>query len=57
MIEEEGIVVGSIEQIVENRMSGKKKEKLKKNVEDGENVIIINEEKVVMKGKKYKEKK
>jgi large subunit ribosomal protein L13 len=57
IIDAEGLVVGRLATIVANRLRGKHKATFTPHVDDGDNVIIINAEKVVLTGKKYSDKK
>lgn len=57
IIDAEGLVVGRLASLVAMRLRGKHKATFTPHVDDGDNVIIINAEKVVLTGKKYTEKK
>lgn len=57
IIDAEGLVVGRLASLVAMRLRGKHKATFTPHVDDGDNVIIINAEKVVLTGKKYSEKK
>lgn len=57
LIDAEGIVLGRLASIVANRLRGKHKPTYTPHVDDGDNVIIINAEKVVLTGNKYADKK
>lgn len=57
LIDAEGIVLGRLASIVANRLRGKHKPTYTPHVDDGDNVIIINADKVVLTGKKYTDKK
>ena len=57
IIDAEGLVVGRLASLVALRLRGKHKATYTPHVDDGDNVIIINAEKVVLTGKKYTEKK
>ncbi|MBO6919611.1 MAG: 50S ribosomal protein L13 [Rhizobiaceae bacterium] len=57
IIDAEGLVVGRLASLVAMRLRGKHKATYTPHVDDGDNVIIINAEKVVLTGKKYTEKK
>src|SRR5690606_24163315 len=57
LIDAEGLVVGRLATIVANRLRGKHKATYTPHVDDGDNVIIINAEKVVLTGNKYSDKK
>ena len=52
----EGLVLGRLATIVANRLRGKHKATFTPHVDDGDNVVIINAEKVVLTGKKYTDK-
>ena len=57
LIDAEGLVVGRLATIVANRLRGKHKPTFTPHVDDGDNVIIINAEKVAFTGKKLADKK
>eukprot|EP00913_Durusdinium_trenchii_P021310 g20023.t1 len=57
VIDAEGLVVGRLATLVANRLRGKHKATYTPHVDDGDNVIVINAEKVVFTGKKYSDKK
>ncbi|MCT8998329.1 50S ribosomal protein L13 [Chelativorans intermedius] len=57
LIDAEGLVVGRLASIVANRLRGKHKPTFTPHVDDGDNVIIINADKVVFTGRKYNNKK
>ncbi len=57
IIDAEGIVLGRLASIVANRLRGKHKPTFTPHVDDGDNVIIINADKVKLTGKKYTDKK
>jgi large subunit ribosomal protein L13 len=56
LIDAEGLVVGRLATIVANRLRGKHKATFTPHVDDGDNVIIIKADKVVLTGKKYTDK-
>ncbi|WP_187970532.1 50S ribosomal protein L13 [Aquibium microcysteis] len=56
LIDAEGLVVGRLASIVANRLRGKHKPTFTPHVDDGDNVIIINADKVVLTGKKFTDK-
>jgi len=56
VIDGEGLIVGRLASIVANRLRGKHKPTFTPHVDDGDNVIIINADKVVLTGKKYTDK-
>ena len=57
VIDAEGLVVGRLASLVANRLRGKHKPTFTPHVDDGDNVIIVNAEKVVFTGKKREDKK
>ncbi len=56
MIDGTGLVVGRLATIVAMRLRGKHKASYTPHVDDGDNVIIINAEKVVLTGRKLQNK-
>jgi large subunit ribosomal protein L13 len=56
LIDAEGLVVGRLASIVANRLRGKHKPTFTPHVDDGDNVIIINADKVALTGKKFTDK-
>src|SRR5688572_657368 len=56
LIDAEGLVVGRLASIVANRLRGKHKPTFTPHVDDGDNVIIVNADKVAFTGKKYTDK-
>ncbi len=56
VIDAEGLVVGRLASIVANRLRGKHKPTFTPHVDDGDNVIIVNAEKVALTGRKYHDK-
>ena len=56
LIDAEGLVVGRLASLVANRLRGKHKATFTPHVDDGDNVVIINADKVVLTGKKYTDK-
>jgi large subunit ribosomal protein L13 len=56
LIDAEGLVVGRLASIIANRLRGKHKPTFTPHVDDGDNVIVINADKVVFTGKKYTDK-
>ena len=56
LIDAEGLVVGRLASLVANRLRGKHKPTFTPHVDDGDNVIIINADKVAFTGKKYTDK-
>ena len=57
MIDAEGLVVGRLATIVASRLRGKHKPTFTPHVDDGDNVVVINADKVVFTGNKRAEKK
>lgn len=57
LIDAEGLVVGRLASIVANRLRGKHKPTYTPHVDDGDNVIIVNADKVVFTGGKVRNKK
>ena len=56
IIDAEGLVVGRLASVIAMRLRGKHKATFTPHVDDGDNVIVINAEKVVFTGKKYSDK-
>ena len=56
LIDAEGLVVGRLASVVANRLRGKHKPTFTPHVDDGDNVIVINADKVVFTGKKFTDK-
>ncbi|WP_173932153.1 50S ribosomal protein L13 [Chelativorans sp. Marseille-P2723] len=57
LIDAEGLVVGRLATIVATRLRGKHKPTYTPHVDDGDNVIVVNADKVIFTGKKYQNKK
>ena len=57
LIDAEGLVVGRLATLIANRLRGKHKATFTPHVDDGDNVIIVNADKVVFTGRKYTDKK
>jgi large subunit ribosomal protein L13 len=57
IIDAEGLVVGRLASIIANRLRGKHKPTFTPHVDDGDNVIVVNADKVIFTGKKYTDKK
>jgi large subunit ribosomal protein L13 len=57
LIDAEGLVVGRLASIIASRLRGKHKPTFTPHVDDGDNVIVINADKVIFTGKKYTDKK
>ena len=56
LIDAKGLVVGRLATIVAMRLRGKNKASYTPHVDDGDNVIIVNAEKVVLTGRKREQK-
>jgi large subunit ribosomal protein L13 len=56
VIDGEGLVVGRLASIVARRLRGKHKPSFTPHVDDGDNVIVINADKVVLTGRKRQDK-
>src|SRR6188472_4707350 len=56
MIDATGLVVGRLATLVAMRLRGKHKASYTPHVDDGDNVIIVNAEKVVLTGRKREQK-
>ncbi len=56
VIDAEGLVLGRLASLVAMRLRGKHKATYTPHVDDGDNVIVINADKVAMTGKKYTDK-
>jgi large subunit ribosomal protein L13 len=56
LIDAEGLVVGRLASIVAMRLRGKHKPTFTPHVDDGDNVIIVNAEKIVLTGRKRDQK-
>ena len=56
LIDAEGLVVGRLATVVANRLRGKHKPSFTPHVDDGDNVVIMNADKVVFTGKKFTDK-
>ena len=57
LIDAEGLVVGRLATIVANRLRGKHKPGYTPHVDDGDNVIVVNADKVVLTGRKRQQKR
>lgn len=57
LIDATDLVVGRLAAVVANRLRGKHKPTYTPHVDDGDNVIIINADKVALTGRKYTDKK
>lgn len=56
LIDADGLVVGRLASIVATRLRGKHKPSFTPHMDCGDNVIIVNADKVVLTGKKYEDK-
>jgi large subunit ribosomal protein L13 len=56
LIDAEGLVVGRLATLVAMRLRGKHKPTYTPHVDDGDNIIIVNAEKVVLTGRKREQK-
>jgi len=56
VIDGDGLVVGRLASIVARRLRGKHKPSFTPHVDDGDNVIVINADKVVLTGRKRQDK-
>jgi large subunit ribosomal protein L13 len=56
LIDAEGLVVGRLATVIANHLRGKHKPTFTPHVDDGDNVIVINADKVVFTGKKFTDK-
>ena len=57
VIDAEGVVVGRLASFVANRLRGKHKPTYTPHIDCGDNVIIVNADKVVFTGRKYDDKR
>ncbi len=57
LIDAEGLVVGRLASIIATRLRGKHKPTFTPHVDMGDNVIVINADKVVFTGRKYDDKR
>ena len=57
LIDAEGVVLGRLASIIAMRLRGKHKASFTPHMDMGDNVIVINADKVVFTGKKYSDKK
>ena len=57
LIDAEGVVLGRLASIIAMRLRGKHKPTFTPHIDCGDNVIVINADKVVFTGKKYSDKK
>jgi large subunit ribosomal protein L13 len=56
VIDAEGLVVGRLASIIALRLRGKHKPTFTPHIDDGDNVIVVNADKVVFTGKKFTDK-
>ncbi|MBZ0164221.1 MAG: 50S ribosomal protein L13 [Notoacmeibacter sp.] len=56
LIDAEGLVLGRLATIVANRLRGKHKPTFTPHVDDGDNVIVVNADKIALTGKKFDDK-
>ena len=56
VVDAEGVVLGRLAAIVANRLRGKHKPSYTPHMDDGDNIIVINAEKVKLTGKKMDDK-
>jgi large subunit ribosomal protein L13 len=56
LIDAKGLVVGRLATLIAMRLRGKHKVKFTPHVDDGDNIIVINAEKVVLTGRKREQK-
>lgn len=57
LIDAEGLVVGRLASLIAKRLKGKHKPTYTPHVDMGDNIIVINADKVVFTGNKYQDKK
>ncbi len=57
LIDAEGLVVGRLASLIAMRLRGKHKASYTPHMDDGDNVIVVNADKVVLTGRKYSDKK
>ena len=57
LIDADGVVPGRLASFVANRLRGKHKPTFTPHVDDGDNVVIVNADKVAFTGKKFTDKK
>ena len=57
LIDADGLVVGRLATIIATRLRGKHKATFTPHVDTGDNVIVVNAEKVVFTGNKYEDKR
>ena len=57
LIDAEGLVVGRLASLIAGKLRGKHKPTFTPHVDTGDNVIVVNAEKIVFTGKKYDDKR
>ena len=57
LIDAEGLVVGRLAVVIATRLRGKHKPSYTPHIDCGDNVVVVNAEKIVLTGKKMKDKK
>jgi len=57
LIDAEGLVLGRLASIIANRLRGKHKPMFTPHIDCGDNVVVINAEKILLTGKKLTDKK
>jgi len=57
LIDAENVVLGRLASVIASRLRGKHKPTFTPHVDDGDNVIVINADKVKLTGRKYTDKK
>lgn len=57
LVDAENVVLGRLASVIALRLRGKHKPSFTPHVDDGDNIIVINAEKVKMTGKKFTDKK
>ena len=57
LIDAEGLVLGRLASVIALRLRGKHKASFTPHVDDGDNIIVINADKVKLTGKKFTDKK
>ena len=56
LIDAKGLVVGRLASLIALRLRGKHKASFTPHIDDGDNIIVINADKVVLTGRKYDDK-
>jgi len=57
LIDAEGLILGRLASIIANHLRGKHKPTFTPHVDDGDNVVVINADKIALTGRKYQNKK